>query len=57
MIELQNAIHHYDSKTAVRLPDLAMDNGEHHLVIGLSGSGKSTLLHILAGLLRPSKDS
>lgn len=55
MIELQNAIHHYDSNTAVRLPDLAMDNGEHHLVIGLSGSGKSTLLHILAGLLRPSE--
>ena len=55
MIELQNATHHYDSNTAVRLPDLAMDNSEHHLVIGLSGSGKSTLLHILAGLLRPSK--
>ena len=55
MIELQNAEHHYDSSTAVRLPDLAIDNGEHHLVIGLSGSGKSTLLHILAGLLRPSK--
>lgn len=55
MIELRNTVHRYNSSTAVRLPDLAVDKGEHHLVIGLSGSGKSTLLHILAGLLKPTE--
>jgi len=55
MIDLKDIIHHYDSNTAVSLPDLKVESGDELLVIGLSGSGKSTLLHILAGVLKPTK--
>jgi putative ABC transport system ATP-binding protein len=34
--------------------DLAVDRGEHLLLLGPSGSGKTTLLHLAAGLLTPS---
>lgn len=33
---------------------LAVDRGEHLLLLGPSGSGKTTLLHLAAGLLTPS---
>lgn len=55
MIDLKDIIHHYDSDTAVSLPDLKVGNGDELLVVGMSGSGKSTLLHILAGVLKPTK--
>jgi putative ABC transport system ATP-binding protein len=54
MLVLQDAYHTYDSKTAVKLPDLHPDKGDHLLITGLSGSGKSTLLHVLAGVLKPT---
>ncbi|MFN3370723.1 MAG: ABC transporter ATP-binding protein [Sphingomonadaceae bacterium] len=34
--------------------DLAVDRGEHLLLLGPSGSGKTTLLHLAAGLLTPA---
>jgi putative ABC transport system ATP-binding protein len=55
MVDLKDITHHYDSNTAVSLPDLQVEKGGELLVIGLSGSGKSTLLHILAGVLKPTK--
>ena len=57
MITIQKAVHHYDTETAVPLPDLELEDGDELLVIGLSGSGKSTLLHVLAGILRPTTGS
>lgn len=55
MIDLKDITHHYDSVTAVNLPNLKVGKGGELLVIGLSGSGKSTMLHILAGVLKPTK--
>ena len=54
MIKTNNISHVYISQTAIKLPDLFLEQGEAALVIGKSGCGKSTLLHILGGLLAPS---
>ncbi len=35
--------------------DLAVETGEHVLLVGPSGSGKSTLLDTIAGLVRPAR--
>lgn len=32
---------------------MAIQKGEHHLILGKSGCGKTTLLHILSGILKP----
>lgn len=42
----------YTSKT-IKFPDLTIEKGEHHLIIGESGSGKTSLLNILGGMLQP----
>jgi putative ABC transport system ATP-binding protein len=42
---------------AVRSIDLAIPQGEFHVVTGPSGSGKSTLLHLIAGLDIPTEGS
>lgn len=34
-------------------PNMAVEKGEHHLILGKSGCGKTTLLHILSGILKP----
>jgi putative ABC transport system ATP-binding protein len=57
MLILKGAVHHYNSDTVVKLPELELKKGSQMLVTGMSGSGKSTLLHILAGVLRPTKGS
>ncbi len=38
----------------IMFPDLMINQGEHHLIIGESGSGKTSLLNILGGILQPS---
>jgi len=38
----------------IMFPDLNINQGEHHLIIGESGSGKTSLLNILGGILQPS---
>ena len=38
----------------IMFPDLMINKGEHHLIIGESGSGKTSLLNILGGILQPS---
>lgn len=34
-------------------PNMTIEKGKHHLILGKSGCGKTTLLHILAGILQP----
>lgn len=42
-----------DGEFALRVPDLAIEDGARVAFIGPSGSGKTTLLHLLAGIRVP----
>lgn len=42
----------YNSQMEFKFPDLAVQKGEHLLILGNSGKGKTTLLHLLAGFLK-----
>ena len=56
MIQTQDLFFRYgDQGQGFDFPDLAIEAGQHHLILGPSGCGKSTLLHLLGGLLRPEK--
>jgi ABC-type lipoprotein export system ATPase subunit len=52
MIESKNLSFSYTKDSSIHFPDLAIQQGEHCLLLGQSGSGKTTLLHLLGGLLR-----
>jgi len=45
----------YGERTVLRLPQLALHEGNSCAVLGPSGCGKTTLLHLIAGLLRPTQ--
>ena len=47
----------YNHNTTFKFPDMALQDGEHQLILGRSGKGKTTFLHLLAGILTPSSGS
>ncbi len=53
ILRARNVVKSYGQTPALRLVDVAVDEGEILAVTGPSGCGKSTLLHCLAGILRP----
>lgn len=54
MFEISNLKYETDGRTILGLPEYAINQGQHLLLLGPSGCGKTTLLNILAGLLKPS---
>jgi putative ABC transport system ATP-binding protein len=58
MIRLTDLRFQYgDGDFALRVPELAVESGQHVAVIGPSGSGKTTLLHVIAGIGLPQTGS
>ncbi len=57
MIQTQSLAFQYSSETSFDFPDIALQSGEHLLMLGKSGIGKTTLLHLLAGILRSKAGS
>ncbi|MBK6946848.1 MAG: ABC transporter ATP-binding protein [Haliscomenobacter sp.] len=53
MLQTVDLKYSYDNRQTLRFPDLALEKGEHWLMLGQSGSGKTTLLHLIGGLLSP----
>ena len=53
MLQTIDLKYSYDNRHPLRFPDLALEKGEHWLMLGQSGSGKTTLLHLIGGLLSP----
>lgn len=55
MLQIENLVHRYDdaSHPQLAVPEFALEQGQHAVLVGPSGSGKSTLLHLLAGILTP----
>ena len=55
MIRLTDLEFRYrEGEFALRIPELAVGQGERVAVIGPSGSGKTTLLHLIAGIATPA---
>lgn len=52
MVSVKNLSYAYTSGEEISFPDIALQAGEHCLILGESGRGKTTLLHLLGGLLR-----
>jgi len=56
VIAIENLVFHYPRSTfTLRVPELAVADGEMVALAGPSGSGKTTLLHLLAGILLPDQ--
>ncbi|HUP77733.1 MAG TPA: ATP-binding cassette domain-containing protein, partial [Pirellula sp.] len=54
MIQVNDLEFNYGSSDfQLRIPELAIDQGEKVAIIGPSGFGKSTLLMLLAGIISP----
>jgi putative ABC transport system ATP-binding protein len=41
----------FDKGESLFFPDIALENGEHGVLLGQSGTGKTTLLHAIGGLI------
>jgi putative ABC transport system ATP-binding protein len=54
-VVVQNLSKQYDTASALRGVECAIERGEWVSIIGPSGSGKSTLLNIIGGLDRPTE--
>jgi ABC-type lipoprotein export system ATPase subunit len=57
MISVTNLHYQYPSGQLLQFPDIALERGNHCLLLGDSGSGKTTLLHLAGGLLRSQQGS
>lgn len=49
---IKNLIKSYDGKTALNIPELSLEDGKIHAVIGANGCGKSTLAKLISGALK-----
>ena len=54
LIDIKNAVVHYDKVIALKEASLNLNNGEIITLIGSNGAGKSTLLRSLSGLVKIS---
>jgi energy-coupling factor transport system ATP-binding protein len=54
-ISIRNLHYAYDSRSALRGVNLAVNAGEFLVLMGRNGSGKSTLLKQIVGLIKPSE--
>ncbi|GLB51897.1 peptide ABC transporter ATP-binding protein [Neptunitalea chrysea] len=57
MLTTQNLSYTYASGTALKFPDISLEEDEDLLILGASGVGKTTLLHLMGGLLKPDSGS
>jgi ABC-type lipoprotein export system ATPase subunit len=57
MIKVRNLTYRYRTGAEIQFPDLTIERGAQHLLLGESGSGKTTLLHLMGGLLKIQKGS
>lgn len=57
MIETRNVSLSYIGGRSLELPDVAIEAGQHALLLGPSGGGKTTLLSVIAGLRTPAAGS
>jgi putative ABC transport system ATP-binding protein len=54
-VRLRNLTFHYPGQRfGLRVPELAVEDGETLAIVGPSGCGKTTLLRLIAGILVPS---
>ena len=51
MIEIKNVSKFYGARAALKNINLALSEGETHILLGSSGSGKTTLLRLISGLM------
>jgi putative ABC transport system ATP-binding protein len=57
LVELEGVSFSYGSHGLLRRLDLAINEGEHSLLLGPSGSGKSTVINLICGFLTPQEGS
>jgi putative ABC transport system ATP-binding protein len=55
LVELEGVSFSYGSHGLLRRLDLAINEGEHSLLLGPSGSGKSTVINLICGFLSPQE--
>ena len=55
LIKLENLLYSYDSKVAVDIPRLEVEQGDLFGIIGADGAGKTTLFRLLATLYKPQQ--
>ncbi len=55
LIKLENLLYSYDSKVAVDIPSLEVEQGDLFGIIGADGAGKTTLFRLLATLYKPQQ--
>ncbi len=55
LIKVENLLYTYNSKVAVDVPSLEVEQGDLFGIIGADGAGKTTLFRLLATLYKPKK--
>lgn len=54
ILDLKGITHVYEGKKVLDVPNLSIEKGQIHGVVGPNGSGKTTLLSIMSLILRPT---
>ena len=55
IVELEDVVKRYQSKTVVDQVSLSVDSGECLLLVGHNGAGKTSLMKLMLGLTRPDQ--
>jgi putative ABC transport system ATP-binding protein len=55
LVDLEGVSFSHGSQAVLRRFDLAINKGEHSLLLGPSGSGKSTVINLVCGFLSPQQ--